>query len=81
MPKSGKFLIGALVGAAAAALLTPVAGKKARQKLAEQAKKAGMDREKFEEVVETVAQKGSELLKQAQSSVGARKTKTKTKKK
>ena len=42
----GKFVFGALLGAAAAALLTPVAGKKARKKVADTAEKAGIDKEK-----------------------------------
>ena len=85
MAKSGKFLAGALVGAAAVALLTPIAGKKARQKVMEAANKAGLDREKLEEVASAVMEKGSELLRQARKEVaqkrnrGSSKTKTKSK--
>jgi len=39
MSKSGKFLLGALLGAVAAVLLTPVAGKKARSALRAAAEK------------------------------------------
>ncbi|MBI1961452.1 MAG: hypothetical protein HYS45_01985 [Parcubacteria group bacterium] len=65
MAKSGKFLAGALVGAAAAALLTPIAGKIARKKVMEAANKAGLDREKLEQAASAVMEKGSELLRQA----------------
>ncbi|MBI2050508.1 MAG: YtxH domain-containing protein [Parcubacteria group bacterium] len=79
MGKSGKFLAGALLGAAAAALLTPVAGKKARKKVAEGLEKAGVDREMVEETLRAAAKKGSDLLKQARKEVAASKTKTKSK--
>jgi gas vesicle protein len=65
MGKSGKFMFGALLGAAAAALLTPVAGKKARKKVAETAEKAGVDKEKIEQVKKQAKELGGELLDKA----------------
>jgi len=76
MGKSKKFLAGALLGAAAAVLLTPVAGKKARKKVVEGLEKAGVDRETIAETVSAAVKKGSELLKQAKKQT-ASKTKTK----
>ncbi|OJI07629.1 hypothetical protein BK004_00895 [bacterium CG10_46_32] len=87
MAKSGKFLAGALIGAAAAALLTPIAGKKARKKMMEAASKAGLDRDAIEGAVGGIVEKGSKLLQQAKKEVaeqGSKATsgsKTKTKRK
>lgn len=53
----GKFFFGALLGAAAAALLTPVAGKKARQKLQKTAQKVKQD-----DTVSQVMEKGSQVF-------------------
>ena len=87
MRKSGKFLAGALLGAAAAALLSPVTGKKARKKVIEAANKAGLDRERLEGMANAVMEKGSEFLREARQEVahkrgegrGSSKTKTKSK--
>ena len=48
--QKGKFLFGAALGAAAAALLTPVTGKKARQKMEKTAKKISQD-DRFSKVM------------------------------
>ena len=69
MGKSGKFIFGALLGAAAAALLTPVAGKKARKKVAQTAEKVGIDKEKIDQVVNQAKDFGSDLLQKAQKAV------------
>jgi gas vesicle protein len=60
-------VFGALLGAAAAALLTPVAGKKARKKVADTAEKAGIDKEKIDQVVGQAKDIGGGLLKKAQT--------------
>lgn len=76
-------MVGALVGAAAAALLTPIAGKKARKKVVEAARKAGVDREALAAAADAVVEKGSEFLRQAREEVAQKKrtgSKTKTKK-
>ena len=78
MGKPGKFLVGALVGAAAAALLTPVTGKKARKKVAERLEKAGVDREKIEEAAGAARKIGRALLERAKKEA-ASKSKTKSK--
>lgn len=75
------------MGAAAAALLSPVTGKKARKKVMEAANKAGLDREKLEGMANAVMEKGSEFLREARKEVaqkrgkgrGSSKTKTKNK--
>ncbi|MEK7189003.1 MAG: hypothetical protein AAB671_00655 [Patescibacteria group bacterium] len=77
MGKSGKFLAGALLGAAAAALLSPVSGKAARKKVAEGLEKAGLDRAKAAVAASAAGKIGSELLKRARKEVAASKTKTK----
>jgi len=66
----GKFLFGAMLGAAAAALLTPVAGKKTRQKLSKTAKKVRED-----EMVSQIVEKGEEVFDKVKDVV-----ETKTKK-
>jgi len=77
MSKSGKFLFGALLGAAAAALLTPIAGKKARQKLQKTAEKVKSD-ERFSQIVE----KGAEILAKAKDAASEKiNPQTKTKRK
>ncbi|PIQ78445.1 MAG: hypothetical protein CO042_03550 [Parcubacteria group bacterium CG_4_9_14_0_2_um_filter_41_8] len=63
MAKSGKFLFGALLGATAAALLTPFAGKKARQKLSKTAKKVTED-----ERVSGLIEKGEQVFDKAKKS-------------
>ncbi len=78
MAKSGKFLAGALVGAAAAALLTPIVGKTARKKVMEAANKAGLDREKLEQAASAVMEKGSEFLRQAREEARERRARKKT---
>ena len=44
MSKSGKFVLGAILGAAAAALLTPVAGREARKNFKKAANKTGFQK-------------------------------------
>lgn len=64
MSKTGKFIAGAILGAAAAALLTPVSGKKARAKINATAKKAGIDLGKYGVKIDKVVDAGSEILRQ-----------------
>ncbi len=73
MGKSSKFLIGALLGAAAAALLTPVSGKRARGSALRAAKRAGVPTEKLEGALSDLVEKGGELLAQAAGSKTKRK--------
>jgi gas vesicle protein len=62
MSKSSKFLAGALLGAAAAALLSPVSGKSARNKVKKVAQKAGVDTKKLESNVNALAGKGKGVI-------------------
>lgn len=79
MSKSGKFLLGALLGAAAAVLLTPVAGKKARGSLKKMAVKQGLPLEAIEAKAEELLAKGKEAAASAlpKKPVAPKKTKTK----
>ncbi|MBI2636906.1 MAG: YtxH domain-containing protein [Parcubacteria group bacterium] len=79
MVASKKFLAGALVGAAAAALLTPLTGKKARKKVAEAANRAGLDREKLEGALGAVVEKSSELLRTVREEAAEKRSGSKTK--
>lgn len=56
MGKSGKFIFGALLGAAAAALLTPVAGREARTSLKKVANKRSLEK---------IVESGSDLVNAA----------------
>ncbi|MBU2575993.1 YtxH domain-containing protein [Patescibacteria group bacterium] len=77
MSKSGKFVLGALLGAAAAALLTPIAGKKTRQKLQKTVEKV-----KSDERVNQIIEKGSEIFEKAKDAAGEKiNQQTKTKRK
>ncbi len=68
MPKSSKFFLGALLGAAAVALLTPVTGKKARSVFSKAAKSAGIPTDKIKSAFDDLSEKGEELLGKASSS-------------
>ena len=83
MSKSSKFVLGAIIGAAAAALLTPVSGKKARDKVKSAAGRAGIDTKELEKKVKSLAQKGGRAIESAVAAVQekAQGTKTKTKSK
>ena len=80
MAKSGKFIAGALIGAAAAALLTPIAGKKARKKIMDAAKSAGFDAEKIDEFAQSAKKIGQRIIKEATKQAPESKTKNKSKK-
>ena len=56
MSKTGKFIAGAILGAAATALLTPVSGKKVRAKINSTAKKAGFKTEKYEAKLQDIVE-------------------------
>jgi len=58
MSKS-KFLAGALLGGLAAALLTPLSGKKNRDKVKKVAQNAGLDTKKIESKVSELTKKGA----------------------
>jgi len=81
MSKSSKFVLGALVGAVAAALLTPVSGKKARDKVKHTASKAGLDANKIEKRVHSLAKKGAEALGSLAAAAKSEVQETKTKNK
>jgi len=63
MSKTGKFIAGAILGAAATALLTPVSGKKVRAKINSTAKKAGFKTEKYEAKLQDIVEQGALLLR------------------
>lgn len=72
MGKSGKFIFGALLGAAAAALLTPVAGKEARTSLKKVANKKSLEK---------IVGSGSDLVNTVLENIAAKpRRKTKPKK-
>lgn len=72
MPKSGKFVLGAIIGAAAAALLTPVAGRQARASLKKVANKSSLEK---------LAGRGSDLVNTALKNIAPKpRRKTNTKK-
>jgi len=71
-----KFLVGAILGAAAAALLTPVTGKKTRDSVKKAAKRVGVPTDGVAEAVNSIVEKGTELLSKAD---GTKDKKTKTK--
>jgi len=81
MSKSGKFILGALLGAGAAILLTPVTGKKARGALRATAVKKGLDVEALQEKMEGLLSRGKDLAKTIMPAepVERRSTKRKTK--
>ena len=81
MSKSGKFLLGALLGATAAVLLTPVTGKKARSSLRGLAEKKGLDTSAIQSKVESLLARGQELIQTVQPEERPKtRRKTKTKK-
>lgn len=84
MSKSGKFILGALLGATAAVLLTPVTGKKARSALRTTAVKKGLNVEAVQEKVQELLARGEELVKGAAPAApakrGSARSKTKSKK-
>ncbi len=65
MGKAAKFIFGAIIGAVATALLTPVSGKRAREQASKIAKKAGLDSKKLSSVADFVVKKGREFLDEA----------------
>ena len=67
MSKSSKFFLGTLLGAAAGILLSPVSGKKAREKVKSKAKDYGIDLGKYSDKIESVLEKGGEILEKASS--------------
>jgi gas vesicle protein len=75
-----KFIVGALLGAAAAALLTPVSGKGARTKVKKAALKVGLDTNKLESQVGQLAKQGKGIIGSVIQKAEER-VKTKTKKK
>lgn len=80
MSKSGKFLLGALLGAGAAVLLTPVTGKKARSSLRNLAEKKGLDAGALQSKAESLLARGAKLvqaIKQEEPPKPKRKTKIK----
>jgi gas vesicle protein len=82
MGRPSKFIFGAVLGAVAAALITPVAGKKARTRLKQAAQKAGVDTKKLDKQIGGIIEKGGQLLREVKQS-GEKETepdKTKTKK-
>jgi len=87
MAKSSKFLFGAIVGALAAAFLTPVSGKKAREKVSKLAKKSGIDQKQASAllgVLDDVKKKGIEIFEQVKKEnldkkINSRISKTKNK--
>lgn len=74
MSKTGKFIAGAILGAAAAALLTPVSGKKARAKLKAGAQKAGLKTEKYEAKLQSLVDEGANLLQRLTAGAQEKKT-------
>lgn len=70
MAKS-KFILGAILGAAAAALLTPVTGRKAREKLVKLGEGMGFDSDIVKKKVDEFAREGAAILQEA---VGARRS-------
>ena len=71
MAKTGKFILGAVLGAAAAALLTPISGREARTGLKSAANKRGLNK---------LIAGGSDLVNSVlgnQTTAARRKTKTK----
>jgi len=77
MGKSSKFLLGALLGAAAAALLTPVAGKRARAKVKQAAKQAGVPTGSLEDAVSKLVKKGGSVFSAAKDRVASADAKNK----
>jgi len=72
-----KFVAGALLGAVAALLLTPVTGKKTRASLKKAAKRAGVPTDRMEGAIDSIIEKGSEMLAAAD---GTTRKKTNSKK-
>ena len=77
MGKSSKFVAGAVLGAVAAMLLTPVAGKKVREQVKKLAKRAGIDADALGKHAQQLVQAGAKF---AASASVAKQAKTKTKK-
>lgn len=80
MGKTAKFIFGAIVGAAAAALLTPVTGKRARQEASKIAKKAGIDTDKLNSAADFLVKKSEQIFEKSKEPPAKRRTRAKTKK-
>lgn len=79
MSKSGKFILGALLGAGAAVLLTPITGKKARGSLRQAAEKRGLDVKAIQSKVESLWERGEELAKTVVPEAPAKRRSTRSK--
>lgn len=62
-----KFVLGAILGAAAAALLTPVNGRKAREKLIKMGEDLGIDPDEVKKKVEDLARESGVIIQEALS--------------
>jgi gas vesicle protein len=81
MGKTAKFIFGAIVGATAAALLTPVTGKRARKEALKIAKKVGIDTDKLDSAADLLIKKGEEIFEKPKELVLKKKTSVKSKSK
>ncbi len=81
MSRTGKFIAGAILGAAATALLTPVSGKKMRAKINSSAKKAGIKTDKYEAKLQTIVEEGAAILQKLTAAAGSKKADGRSRKK